>query len=265
MDKIGSMKKTAFFFLSLIVVAFTQAQEKASSGDKASYVSISGEFNFSSARIVSQSLQGGGSVEEGGDIMRFAPWFNMQVLKSWDRKKCGFFTGLTLRNIGFIYGKDQERWKARTYNIGVPVGLKWGNMKGTFIYLGYEFEVPFNYREKYLVSDKKQDKFNVWFSDRVSPFTHSGFFGINFKGGFNLKAKYYFTEFFNPKFDNSGITDAHDIRYPGNGLAVSDPNYIAPRRYLKVNVIYLALAWNMFKRPVEYYNYKKVEKVEQMY
>ncbi|MEQ9062702.1 MAG: hypothetical protein RIE58_00885 [Vicingaceae bacterium] len=249
-------------FVAADLVIGQNAESKGS--DKNRYTSVSGEMNFSGARIVSESASDG-SKEEGGNIMRFAPWFNVQVLNNWDGRSSGFFAGFTIRNVGFIYGKDQERWKARTYNLGIPVGLKWGDMNGTFLYLGYEIEVPIHYKEKYFQNERKKDKFGVWFSDRVSPFTHAGFVGINFKDGFNIKAKYYFTQFFNPDFDNSGITNPEDIRYPGNGLAVNDPNYIAPRDYLTVNVVYLALTWNMFRKPYHYYDGNKVEKADQMY
>lgn len=197
--------------------------------------------------------------------MRFAPWFNIQFYNNWDGRNTGFFAGFTIRNIGFIYENDNnEKWKSRTYNLGVPVGFKWGDMNGTFMYLGYELELPIHYKEKYFTGETKQEKFTVWFSDRVSTFTHAGFLGFNFKHGFNVKFKYYFTEFFNPDFDNSDLKPS-DIRYAGNGLDPNDPDYVAPREYLTVNNFYVALTWNMFRKPYYYYTYDKTEKADQMY
>ena len=255
------MKKALSLFLSLFLLLYVNAQDdsKFNNSGKTRYASVSGEINFSGAKIITESG------EEGGNVMRFAPWFNLQMLNNWDGKNHGFFTGLTIRNVGFIYQKDNEKWKVRTYNAGIPIGLKWGDMNGTFLYFGYEFEVPFNYKEKYFNGESKDRKFNVWFSDRVNSFTHAGFIGFNFKGGFNIKAKYYFTEFFNPDFNNSTITDPKDIRYPGNGLANNDPNYKPAREYLNVNVFYVALSWNMFRKPYYYYDYDRTEKADQMY
>lgn len=243
--------RIAFITAAIVshVIAFGQATN---------FISAAGEMNFSGAQIVTESG------DEGNNIVRFAPWFNLQVYNNTDYRNHGFFIGLSVRNIGFIYEKDDEKWKVRNYAAGIPLGLKWGDMKGSFVYAGYEFEVPLHYKEKYFKGEDKERKNSVWFSDRVSPFTHAGFVGFNFKGGFNVKFKYYFTEFFNPEFNNSGITDARDIRYPGKGKA-GDADYVPAREYLKVNVLYMALAWDMFKRPTTYTFYEKKESTQSVY
>ena len=255
------MKKIISLLLSFFFVLLLNAQDdtKSTTPNTANYLSVSGEINFSGAKIITESG------EEGGNIMRFAPWFNMQFLNNWDRKNYGFFAGFTIRNIGFIYKIDNEKWKVRTYNAGIPVGFKWGDMNGTFLYLGYEFEMPFNYKEKYFIGETKDRKFNVWFSDRVNTFTHAGFVGFNFKNAFNIKAKYYFTEFFNPDYNAPPNEDPKDIRYPGNGLQEGTTGYVAPREYLTVNVFYVAVTWNMFRKPYYYYDYNRTEKADQMY
>jgi len=234
----------------LLLSAQENTESKSSSITK--YASVSGEMNFSGARIISESG------DEGGNIMRFAPWFNLQMLNNWDGKNHGFFAGFNIRNIGFIYEKVNEqnvteKWKVRTYNVGIPVGLKWGDMNGTFLYLGYEFEMPINYKEKHFTGETKDRKFNVWFSDRVNTFTHAGYVGFNFKNGFNVKVKYYFTEFFNTNFNRETVrNEVKDIRHPD-------------REDLTVNVFYFALTWNMFRKPVYYYDYNRTEKSDQMY
>ena len=70
---------------------------------------------------------------------------------------------------------------------------------------------------------------------------------------------------FNPEFNNESITDYRDIRYPGNGLAEGTTGYVAPREKLTVNVFYVALTWNMFRKPYYYYDYNRTEKADQMY
>ena len=139
--------------ISLIVLdSYSQAER---------YMSAAWEVNFSSARIKSES----GS--EGGAIMRFAPWFNLQFYNNIDFDNSGYFVGFSIRNIGFIYEKNNEKWKARNYALGIPIGLKFGDVKGgNFIYAGYEFEVPIHYKEKYFKDEVKERKFGVWFSDR---------------------------------------------------------------------------------------------------
>ncbi len=242
--------------ISVFILFFTTSKAQ----EATRFVSASGEINFSSARIVTESGT------EGGNVLRFAPWFNIQMYNNIDYKNHGYFMGFTVRNIGFIYKKDNEKWIARNYALGIPLGLKWGNMKGgNFLYLGYEFEMPINYRERYYRNDSKERVFNIWFSDRVTQFTHAGFLGFNFRSGFNVKFKYYFTEFLNSSFNNASIDDDRDLRYPGNGLDPSDPNYIAPRDFLKVNVAYISVTWNMFRKPYYYTHIEKKEKAESVY
>lgn len=40
-------------------------------------------------------------------------------------------------------------------------------MQGMYVYGGYEFEMPFNYKEKRFENDEKVSKFNTWFSSRT--------------------------------------------------------------------------------------------------
>lgn len=242
------MKNIGVFLILIALSIQVHAQARR-------FVSTSWEVNFSSASIKSESGL------EGGADMRFAPWLNLQFYNNIDYDHSGYFVGFSIRNIGFIYEKDNEKWKARNYALGIPLGFKFGDVKeGNFMYAGYEFEVPIHYKEKYFKDEVKERKFGVWFSNRVSPITHAGFVGYNFKSGFNLKFKYYFTEFFNKNFDNSNITNEQDLRYPGQGDP-GDENYIPAREYLNVHVFYLTVSWNMFRKP-EYMTWEKKEKVD---
>ena len=101
------------------------------------YTTTSGELIFSFA-----SVETAGSKD--GSIMRFSPVFNIQNWVNFDKsEKLGFFSGLSLRNVGFIYDvNDTTRKKYRTYNIGIPVGIKFGNLSDKFLFFGYELEIP---------------------------------------------------------------------------------------------------------------------------
>lgn len=250
------MKHTFLLTLLIAVINVSWAQDDQDKKSKRmSYISSAGEVNFSGARIVTESGQ------EGENVMRFAPWFNLQVYNNWDGRSTGLFLGLTVRNVGFIYKDGNEKFKLRTYNVGVPVGFKLGDMNGMFLFAGYEFELPLAYKEKYFRDEVKISKKTIWFSDRVQSFYHSTFVGLNFNNGFNLKFKYYLTEFFNPDFDNSGITDPNDIRYPGDPDN-ADPELQDSREYITANVFYLGLSWYMFSKP---YNYYRSENASEIY
>lgn len=206
------------------------------------YPSSSSEMIFSFARIVK-------SGNEIGSNLRWSPVFNLQGLVNYDvGQSFGFFHGLAVRNVGFIYDipNTDTLKKFRTYNIGIPLGIKLGNVKdnGFFVYGGYEFEIPFNYKEKTFVSERKVDKFSLWFSDRTDWYTQSVFVGFNFPKGFNIKFKYYLNQFFNQQF-----------RETSNGVQSF------PFQNFDANVFYISLDWNVFK-DVRSYSVKSKQKLE---
>jgi hypothetical protein len=223
------MKKTciALFFLLFVSTTIVQAQ------DTRFYGSSSGEMIFSFAAI---DYEG----NDQGSILRWAPVFNIQGLVNLDfANTFGLFTGLGIRNVGFIHDVPNTsiRMKYRTYNLGIPVGLKIGKLDFMFLFAGYEIEFPFHYKEKKFENEVK-DKFGVWFSDRVEPVQHSFLAGIQFPLGMTIKFKYYLTNFHNMDF----------IAYD-NDTGESTKPY----ENLKANVIYLSIAWNMFTPPKAYY------------
>ena len=73
----------------------------------------------------------------------FCTILNIQSLLHIDMsEKFGLFTGLGYRNVGYIYDNYSTvppvdvtqpiKKKFRTYNIGIPVGVKLGNMDGLY-------------------------------------------------------------------------------------------------------------------------------------
>jgi hypothetical protein len=213
------------FLNSLALFCFILFSTSSTYGQLKSYASTSGELIFSFARIEKDDA----NVESN---LRWSPVFNWQGIMNFDLgKNFGFFYGAALRNVGFIYSINTDTLKKyRTYNFGIPVGVKLGKMAGNFIWGGYEFEMPFHYKEKTFVGERRADRFGVWFSNRVNWYTQSLFVGINFKGGLNLKFKYYLDNFFNQAFTEN--TGGQTIR---------------PFKELNVNVFYIALDYNVFK------------------
>lgn len=180
-------------------------------GQTNSYVTSGGEMIFSFAAIQDQ-----GSSQNS--TLRWAPVFNVQSMVNTDLgKNFGIFTGLALRNVGFIYdhyqvsspakdeGVQTYKKKFRSYNVGIPVGIKFGNLENLFFYGGYEVEFPFLYKEKTFDGSKKTEKITGWFSDRQEKIQHGFLVGIQFPHGFNLKFKYYLSEFLNQEYvDKNG-------------------------------------------------------------
>lgn len=221
----------AVFSFCFTIQCFSQKTESKS--NKA-YVTTGGELIFSFANI-----EQNGSSESS--VMRFSPVINLQTMLNKDMsKKFGVFTGLALRNVGYITNdyidpSDNLRYKKkfRSYNMGIPLGFKIGNLEKTFLFGGYEFELAVAYKEKTYVNGDKTNKVTGWFSNRQELFQHGFLAGIQFRYGVNLKFKYYLSEFHNRDYtDNAGIK---------------------PYGSLKSNIYYISLSYFLFKNLDFYY------------
>jgi len=178
--------------------------------------------------------------ETGGNVMRWAPVINIQSFLNYDMgKSIGFFTGLAFRNVGYIYNNyidledNKVKKKFRTYNLGIPVGIKIGNLKKLFVYVGYDFEFPFHYKEKTFKDEVKTINVRTFFSKRVEQFQHAIIVGIQFPSSLNLKFKYYFSE-----FNKQNYTEA---------------NGYMPYAGLHANVLYISLNFAIFRNAHFYY------------
>jgi hypothetical protein len=221
------MKKITLIVLFATMFNFGFSQSE-------NYWSTGGEMIFSFANIDNNG-------DDGGNIMRWSPVFNAQGMYNMDiNGSFGIFTGLAIRNVGFIYNnykiiEDDQiitvKKKFRTYNLGLPIGFKLGNLKKTFLYAGYDLEFPFHYKEK-TFRDEKKDKFSSWFSNRVEQFQHGFIVGIQFPYGANLKFKYYLSNFLNMDYTESSGAKPYDG--------------------LKANVFYVSLNFNLFT-PIKAY------------
>ncbi|PUZ27750.1 hypothetical protein GA0116948_10661 [Chitinophaga costaii] len=149
-----------------------------------------------------------GSIKYDGDhvrnIPRFTFFFNVGTNFNYDiNKNFGVFTGLNLRNIGLITkDNDSLKLKRRLYTLGIPIGLKVGDVRhgSIFFFAGGEYDLALNYKEKQFIDGDKRHKFSQWFSDRTPLLLPSVFAGIRVHPGIGLKVQYFLTDFFNKDF-----------------------------------------------------------------
>jgi len=154
------------------------------------------------------------------DAVRFTVWFHLYSYWHFDfSKKFGLYTGLGNRNIGFITNEmssseDENtgnrymvKWKRRAYALGIPIGVKFGNLQnGFFVFGGFQYEWMYHYKEKEFLNTGKR-KYTEWFSDKVTAFMPSAFIGISFPHGLNIKFTYALDDFMNKSFvDGAGNT-----------------------------------------------------------
>ncbi|MCD4732147.1 MAG: hypothetical protein K8R74_16190 [Bacteroidales bacterium] len=232
------MKKLLItLFVGLLLTSIGYSQTKSESK---LYSTTGWEMIFSFADI---DYKG----EQGNNVMRWAPVINIQSALNYDvAKSFGLFTGIALRNVGYIMDnyvdreEHQVKKKFRTYNVGLPLGIKVGNLKKFFVYAGYDVEFAFLYKEK-TFKDGNKDKLSRWFWDekvnRWDQFQHGLIVGMQFPYGFNLKFKYYFSEFHNQGY--------------------SQQDGYKPYAGLQSNVFYFSLNFSMFKNAKFYYEEEK--------
>ncbi len=171
--------------------------------------------------------------DDRGSVVRCSPFFNMGMLANMDLSDhAGLFIGLTVGNEGFIRAVPDTalRFKYRTYDLGVPVGLKFGRMNEALFFAGYSIELPVNYKEKRFANEKKEDKFNVWFSDRTAPFFQTVFAGVQLGSGICVKVKYHLTSFHDQDFTSTA-----------NGISTK------PYDGLKANIFSVSLGLDLFR------------------
>lgn len=185
-------------------------------------------------------------IEDNGtdqsSTLRFEPFINIETFYHLDMSsKVGLFSGLAIRNVGYIYDNYTDpsneaiyKKKFRSYNVGVPIALKIGNLDKMYLYGGYEVELAWLYKERTYEGGDKIGKITGWFSDRQNLFQHGFLVGVQFPYGGNLKFKYYLSEF-------------HNQNYEANG--------VKPYEGLKSNIFYFSLNVMLFRGLDLYVNY----------
>ncbi len=182
------MKKLLLIILTLIVYDAGRAQKAESSEKK--YVLTASEFIFSQGRVIASNMK-------IDPVMRFSAFLNLQSQAHVDfSHRVGLYTGIGLRNVGFINKlNDSIRIKQRSYSLGIPLALKFGNMKKKiWLACGTEAELMFAYKQKVFFGGEKFKNYG-WLSDKVNLFNPSVFVEMKFKGGTYLRAKYYLKDF----------------------------------------------------------------------
>jgi len=209
--------------LILSVLSFSFALTTFSQNDKF-YTENGGEFIFSFA-----------DVERNGNSINTPVRFTMflHLTKHYHfnfASFSGIYSGLSLRNIGFITEAEGIKTKRRTYSVGIPLALKLGSMENDiYVFGGGSYELFFHYKQKQFV-DGVKSKHREWFSQRTPRFAPSLFAGVRLPKGFTLKFQYYPENFLNTDFTGT------DFGVP-----------VDYSEYEKTNMFYIGLSF--FFRP----------------
>lgn len=170
---------------------------------------------------------------------RFTGFFHIGIHLNYDfSKNSGIYAGLNIKNIGFIekYSNPDSTVKRRVYTVGIPVGLKFGNIKeGNYFLVGGGVDFPFNYKEKGFIKRNDKTKFNEWFSDRTPMVMPYVFIGAHIRPLFAVKLQYYPVSFLNKDF---GYT-------PGPATVIVNPY----KNYEKTQLVMLTFGFDLNFRP----------------
>jgi hypothetical protein len=198
---------------SLGLIAFTVAKAQDStpaSGDKGQAVNMGmkskvpiGKPYFGNSLdglIFSTALIDIGGKQSLGTL-RFSAFFHIGGTYNYNfNKSVGIYTGLDIKNIGFIekYETLNATLKQRVYTLGVPVGIRLGNMKTRdYFFMGGGLDVAVHYKYKFWSSTQSKIKITEWFSDNTELLLPYLFAGISVKGT-TIKIQYYPTNLISP-------------------------------------------------------------------
>ncbi|MBA7526457.1 hypothetical protein ES705_18619 [subsurface metagenome] len=202
------MKK---YFVLLFVVLIFNIKPAAS---QEVYSVSSAELLFQFAKLENPALPG------ITNNLRFTLFFHYGQYWHMDfTNNVGLFSGMAIRNVGFIYDTpDPTKTIRRSYTVGIPLALKLGAFdKHIYIMGGGEYELLFHYRARQWNSNDRDGaviKEGEWFSDKTRRFVPSVFAGVQFPGGVNFKFKYYLHGFLNEDYvgpDLGGVSDFSDF------------------------------------------------------
>jgi hypothetical protein len=158
-------------------------------------------YTVSGGEIIFQSA----SVEkQGQDVntnLRFTLFFHAGEYLHYDfGDHVGIFSGLGIRNVGFITDEGDTTSKFRTYNLGVPLAVKFGSFKkNIFLFGGAEYEWMFHFKQKTFI-DNTKTKYTSWFSKHTPAFIPSVFVGLQLPAGFQFKFRYYLENYLKEKY-----------------------------------------------------------------
>lgn len=199
------MKKLLLLVISIIIVqaSFSQNFYHATAGEMI--------FGFSNAEYThdNSGLNSNNKADDISDAMRFSVWLHLGYYYHMDfTNKFGAYTGIVNRNVGFITVEkpsdktlyDPVKYKRRSYTFGVPLALKFGNLKdGMYVFLGAQYDMFYHFKQKEFAVDGKK-KYAEWFSDRVNLLIPSVFAGVSFPGGLSVKVTYALNDMMNRDF-----------------------------------------------------------------
>jgi len=242
------MNRFYSFILSLILLFTYSTSLNGQGTEKRGYWKSGGELIFSGGEmgktLLWNDVNPAGAVEVTADpVVRFTAFFHFQNQFHYDfSENLGIYMGIGMRNIGWITKFSSSsvimsdfRLKQRSYTLGVPLAIKFGDVNnGFYIAVGGEAELFFAYKQKLFINDQKI-KSDEWFSKKVNLINASVFLDIVGKEGGYLRFRYYLTDWLADDKQSFAIgTDVYNfVPEKSQMISVSLGTAILTSRYKK--------------------------------
>ena len=209
------MKKLSTLLLSFIVAqsGFAQLTPGPTKGGIIGklYLGVNMDSYLLSSADMEHPLHTSPGTERVVAVPRFTMFPHLGTTAHYNfTKNFGLISGLGIKNLGFIekINDPDSTVIRRNYTIGIPLGIKIGNMFRTYAMLGGGVDIPFWYKEKGFVKRGDKTKINEWFSQRTATVLPYVFVGARFNPGVIVKATYYPANFMNTDYKQTvnGVT-----------------------------------------------------------
>jgi hypothetical protein len=193
------------------------------------YTVSGGEIIFQSSSVEKKTDGVNTSVNTN---LRFTLFLHIGEYLHYDfNDHVGMFTGLGIRNVGFITEEDSIKDKYRTYNLGMPLAIKFGSFKkNLFLFGGAEYEWMFHFKHKTFVENTKT-KYTSWFSHHTPALIPSVFVGLQLPAGFQFKFRYYLDNYLEERYTYTS----------------------APQGYNKTQVWYISVSYQIRNNKIKEY------------
>lgn len=185
------MKNGIFVLAALVLINVSVSAQKL-------YTVSGGEIIFQSGSVDKKVNGLNTSVNTN---LRFTLFFHLGEFIHYDiTDNIGIFSGMGIRNVGFITDEDSIKAKYRTYNLGVPLAIKFGSFKkNLFLFGGAEYEWMFHFKQKTFI-DNTKTKYSSWFSKHTPALIPSVFVGLQLPAGFQFKFRYYLDNYLEERY-----------------------------------------------------------------
>ena len=215
--------KNRFYILAVLVLLSLSVRAQKL------YTVSGGEIIFQSSSVEKKTDGVNTSVNTN---LRFTLFLHIGEYLHYDfNDHVGMFTGLGIRNVGFITEEDSIKDKYRTYNLGMPLAIKFGSFKkNLFLFGGAEYEWMFHFKHKTFVENTKT-KYTSWFSNHTPALIPSVFVGLQLPAGFQFKFRYYLDNYLEERYTYTS----------------------APQGYNKTQVWYISVSYQIRNNKIKEY------------